>query len=168
METFVVVGIVGAALVVLTLLFGDLLDGVLEGVDLGGGIFSTPVIGGFLAAFGLAGALTVGALGAVAAALVGVVAGLVLGAATFGFTRRVMTMSTDATPRTADLVGRRGRVLVRVPEGGYGQVRVPYLGQQFQLSARATTPLQAGADVVVVEVLSATAVLVAPSGLPDP
>lgn len=166
MEAFVVVGVVGVGLVVLTLVFGDLLDGLFEGFDLTGGLLSTPVLGGFLAAFGLAGALAVGPLGVTLAALVGVGAGIAFGAAAFGFTRSVMRMPTDATPRTEDLVGRRGTVLSPVPDGGYGQVRVAHLGQQFQLSAMASEPLPAGSDVVVVEVLSSSAVLVAPLDLP--
>lgn len=168
MEAFVVVGGLGVGLVVLTLVFGDLLDGLFEGFDLAGGILSTPVLGGFLAAFGLAGALTVGALGATLAALAGIGAGIAFGAAAFGFTRSVMRMPTDATPRTQDLVGRRGTVLSPVPDGGYGQVRVPHLGQQLQLSAKASEPLPAGLDVIVVEVLSSSAVLVAPIDLPPP
>ena len=167
MEPFVVVGVVGVGLIVLTLVFGDLLDGILDGVDLAGGILSTPVLGGFLGAFGLTGALTVAALGPLVAALVGVGAGIAFGGLALAFTRRVMHMPTDATPRTEDLVGRRGTVVVRVPEEGYGRVRVPHLGQHFDLSATAGAPLPRGAAVVVVEVRSSTAVIVAPLELPS-
>lgn len=163
------VGLVGVGLVVLTLVAGDFLDGVLDGVDLTGGILSTPVLGGFLAAFGLVGAVTVGALGPLVAALAGAGAGVGFGALALALTRRVMHMPTDPTPRTEDLVGRAGTVLSRVPEGGYGQVRVATHGQHIHVSARAAAPLAAGAAVVVVEVLSSSAVLVAPLelGLPS-
>lgn len=166
MDVFVVVGIVGAVLVVATLVLGDTLDGLFDAIDLGGGLLTTPVIGGFLAAFGFGTALTRDALGTPVAALVGVAAGLAFGGAAGLLTRALLRMRTDPTPRTADLVGRIGVVLTPVPLSGYGQVRVDAHGQRLQLSARSDVALAVGTQVVVVEVSSPTAVIVTPSGLP--
>lgn len=164
MDLFVVIGLVGVAIVVATLVFGDVLDGLLEGIDLGSGLFSAPVIGGFLAAFGFGTALTQERLGSLAT-VVGVGAGVVFGGAALLLTRSVMRMRTDATPRAADLAGRLGVVLTPVPSSGYGRVRVTHLGQQLHLSARADRPLPAGTQVVVVDVVSPTAVVVTPADL---
>ena len=59
MTVFVIIGAVGLALVVVSLIFGDVLDGVLDFAhfDVTDGWLSTPVLGAFLAAFGFAGAL---------------------------------------------------------------------------------------------------------------
>jgi len=166
-DVFVLVGIVGAVLVVASLVLGDALDGLFDAVDLGGGLVTTPVIGGFLAAFGFGTALTRDALGTPVAALVGVAAGAAFGGAAGLLTRALMRMRTDPTPRTADLVGRIGVILTPVPVSGYGQVRVEAHGQRLQLSARADEALVAGTQVVVVEVASPTAVVVTPTGLPE-
>lgn len=163
---FLVVGGIGLALVVVALLFGEVLDAVLPSVDLqGGSLFSTEVVGSFLAAFGFVAALLVGGLGGGLAALGGAVAGLGVGAITFLFSRSLMNMPTDPTPRTQDLVGRLGTVVTRIPEGGLGEIVVAHLGQRLKLNARADAPVPAGASVVVVDVTSPTSVVVAESGL---
>jgi membrane protein implicated in regulation of membrane protease activity len=164
-NAFVVIGIVGVVIVLATLLFGDFLDGVFDSIDLGSGLLSAPVIGGFLAAFGFGAALATSSLGPALAAGVGVGAGVVVGGATAVFTRSLMRMPTDPTPRATDLVGRPGVVVAPVPAAGFGRVRVAAHGQQLQLSARADQPLAAGTAVVVVEVTSPTAVFVTPTGL---
>lgn len=169
MTALLVIGTVGLLLVLVTLLFGDVLDGVLDWIDLdaGGGLFSVPVIGGFLAALGFGGALamTTFGVGLGAALALGLLAGVVTAGVTWRFTRAVMTMATDATPRHTELVGKTGVVLTRVPDGGLGEVRVAYLGQQLKLSARADEPLPAGREVVVVAVTSPTSVVVTPVDL---
>lgn len=162
---FVVLGVIGLVVVGASLLVGDVLDGLLESVDAGGGWVSAPAIGGFLSAFGFAAALAEPSLGTGAAAAVGTGAGLVVGAGVGALTRALLRMRTDATPRTADLVGRVGDVLLPVGPDRLGRVRIPHLGQQLQLSARADEPILPGRQVVVVEVLSATAVIVTPTGL---
>lgn len=166
MSVFVVVGLIGFVIVVGALVFGDFLDGVFDSVDLGAGLISAPVIGGFLGAFGLAGALTTPALGPGLAAVVGVAAGLVFGGAAGLFTRALLRMRTDPTPRAAHLVGRPGVVVTPVWPGRYGQVRVTAHGQQLHLSARADEQLAVGTRIVVVEVTSPTAVVVTPLNLP--
>ena len=48
--TFLVIGVIGLALLGISLVLGDLLDGVFDA--LAGDVFSSAVIGGFVSAFG--------------------------------------------------------------------------------------------------------------------
>jgi membrane protein implicated in regulation of membrane protease activity len=166
LDGFIAIGIVGLVIVLTALLFGDLLDGLFDAVDLGSGLFSAPVIGGFLAAFGFGAALARATLGTTLALLVGLAGGLLMGGVAGLLTRSLMRMRTDPTPRTSDLVGRPGVVLTALDEGRFGTIRVAAHGQQLQLSARADEPLPPGTQVVVVEVTSPTAVVVTATGLP--
>lgn len=167
MTFFVIVGVVGVAIVAVSVFFGDLLDGVFDfdGVDVADGVLSTPVIGAFLAAFGAGGALLVrGQDLSLAAALAGALtSGVVLGGVTLVFVRSLMHMPTDATPRSADLVGSMGRVVTRVPSDGLGEIIVVSQGQQMKLSARSDAPVSQGATVIVVDVISPTSVVVTES-----
>lgn len=82
MTAFLVVGIVGTAIIVLSLLFGDLLEGAFGSIDVdaGAGALSAPVIGSFLSAAGFGGALVMAATngGALIGALGGGAVGLVI------------------------------------------------------------------------------------------
>ena len=167
MTVFIIVGAVGVLLVVVALVFGDIFDGLFPDVSFGdnGGLFSTEVVGAFLSGFGLAGALILAETGAVALATAGAVgAGGVLGAATYSFSRALIRMPTDATPRSSDLVGAIGTVVTRIPATGLGEVSVSSHGQRLKLSARADAPIAAGASIVVVDVTSSTSVVVTESG----
>ncbi|MDP9405343.1 MAG: hypothetical protein M3O86_01910 [Actinomycetota bacterium] len=165
---FVVVGAVGLGVIVIALVFGDVLDGMLPDIALGdsGGLLSTEVVGSFLAAFGFGGALLMGLgkapLGAATAGALA--AGVLMGGAAFAVTRSLLQMPTDPTPRTADLVGRLGTVITRIPASGLGEVAVVHAGQRVKLSARADAPLASGTNVVVVDVTSPTSVVVAEVG----
>jgi membrane-bound ClpP family serine protease len=75
--------------------------------------------------------------------------------------RTFVRMPTDATPRSQDLAGKLGRVVTRIPADGLGEITVFHAGHRVKLSARSQEPIALGADVVIVEVLSPTAVLVA-------
>lgn len=167
MTAFLIIGAVGVLLVVVSVFLGDVLDGLFEfeHFEVGDGVLSTPVIGAFLAAFGGGGALLIeglrlSLLGSVAGAAV---AGAALGGITLVVLRSLMHMPTDATPRTGDLVGAIGRVVTRVPAGGLGEIIVVSGGQRLKLSARADAPVANGATVIVVDVLSPTAVVVTES-----
>lgn len=165
---FVVVGSVGLAILVVSLLFGDLLDGLFEAAhfDLGDGLLSTPVIGAFMAAFGFAGALLLRGLETSPVVATGgaVGAGVVMGSGTIWLLRMLVNMPTDATPRTADLVGSLATVVTRIPEDGYGEVLLTASGQRTKLNAKAEGEIAAGTTVVVVQVASSTSVIVAESG----
>jgi membrane protein implicated in regulation of membrane protease activity len=166
MTALLLIGAVGVALLLLSLILGDFLDGVFDGVDVdGGGLFSTEVIGAFLGAFGFGGALLQASsdVGLPLAIAGGAVAGVVGGVIALFVVRTFVRMPTDATPRSSDLAGKLGRVVTRIPPDGLGEVTVFHAGHRIKLSARSQEPIAFGTDVVIVEVLSPTSVLVAPS-----
>ena len=166
MTAFVVIGAVGLAVVLLSLVVGDVLDGLFDAFDFefGGGLFSTPVLGSFLAAFGFGAALimsTTGA-GATAGAFGGLGSGAAVGGLALLMMRSLMDMPTDETVSTTSLEGATGLVITRIPADGYGEVSIRHHGNQHKYNARSDAELAAGTQVVVTGVLSASAVLVAP------
>ena len=168
MAVFLIVGALGVTLIVVALLFGDFLDGVLPDVSLGdsGGLFSTEVIGTFLAAFGFGAALLLQSAtqSQAVAAGGGVIAGVALASMAFVVMRAFVRMPTDPTPRTSDLVGTIGTVITRIPADGLGEVSLSKAGNRLKIYARAEAPIAAGTSVVVVEVTSPTSVVVAEAG----
>lgn len=168
---FTVIGAVGLLIVLTTLVVGELLDGLFGAldVDIGGGVFSAPVIGSFLAAFGFGAALimtstradaTVGALG-------GLASGLVVGGLALVMMRTLMRMPTDETVTTRGLEGTPGVVITAVPAQGYGEVTIRHHGEQRKYNAMADEDLPAGTRVEVTAVLSPSAVVVAPVASPS-
>jgi membrane-bound ClpP family serine protease len=161
LTTFLVIGLVGLALVGISLVLGDLFDGVLDA--LAGDVFSSAVIGGFVSAFGFGAALMQGlGAAAVVAVPVGIGAGLVVGWFAWWLTRLVKDGGSDATLTPEDALGRSGRVITSIPTDGYGTVRLMIGGHSVQLNAKAEAPVEPGTEVHVTEILSPTAVLVAP------
>jgi membrane protein implicated in regulation of membrane protease activity len=165
---FVIIGALGVTLVVVSLLFGDFLDGMFESAsfDVADGWLSTPVLGAFLAAFGFAGALLLRGLelSILGASAGGLLAGVLLGGVTLTLVRALMNMPTDPTPKTGDLVGQLATVVTRIPDGGLGEIALTASGQRMKLSARSDAPIANGTTVVVVDVTSPTSVVVAESG----
>jgi len=164
---FLVIGAVGLAVVLGSLILGDFLEGVFDAIDVdfGAGIFSAPVIGSFLAAFGFGAALImVGTgLGAAGGALGGLASGVVIGALALLMTRALMDMPTDPSVRTADVLGQTAVVITPIPQGGLGEITLTHAGQVKKLSARAAQPVAAGTTVVVTQVTSSSSVLVRPA-----
>lgn len=166
MTGFIVIGAVGLAIVLGSLLLGDIFEGLFDAFDVDvGGVVSAPVIGSFLAAFGFGAALIMIAtgFGAAVGALGGLASGLVIGALALLMTRALIDMPTDPTMRTADLVGARGVVITRIPESGLGEVSLTHAGQIKKLSARAPEPVAEGTPVVVTAVTSSSSVRVRPA-----
>lgn len=161
MTVFGVLGVLGLVLLVLSLVLGDLFGGALDA--LAGDVFSSAVLGGFVAAFGFGAALSDG-LGAPLwlALAVGAVVGLGFGWFASWLTRLVRGGGSDATVTTSDTVGHDAKVVTGIPEGGFGVVRVQVGGHSLQLNARSERAVEPGAEVYVTGVLSPTAVAVAP------
>ena len=161
MTTFLVIGIVGLVLVGISLVLGDLFDGVFDA--LAGDVFSSAVLGGFVSAFGFGAALMQG-IGAptVAAVPVGIAAGVVVGWLAWWLTKLVKDSSSDDALSTDDALGRAGRVITAIPADGFGAVRLMIGGHSVQLNAKAESPIDPGTEVHVTQILSPTAVLVAP------
>jgi hypothetical protein len=160
---FFVVGVIGTLLLLSTLLLGDLFDSIFDSLEIdAGGFISGPAIGAFLASFGFGAALieanTDWSTGA--AALGGIGIGAVIGAIVGMVSRTLMKMPTDPTPRTSDLIGARATVITRIPADGMGEITLVQSGQVMKLGARADGVVHEGTTVVVVGVLSSTAVRV--------
>jgi membrane-bound ClpP family serine protease len=167
--TFLIIGLVGLVVLGVSVVLGDLLDSVFNALT--GDVFSAAVLGGFVAAFGFGGALVQGLGGPTfVSVLVGIVAGVGAGAFATWLTRLVRSGGSDATLESGDALGRSGRVISDIPDGGLGTVRVVIGGHTVQLSARAERPIPTGTEIHVTEILSPTAVLVAPvwNELTDP
>lgn len=171
MTLFLLLGVLGTAMLVIGLVGGEILDGVFDaiGVDAAGGFFSTEVIGGFLAAFGFGAWLFEGSGMTVPVAMLGGgAAGVVMGGVALTLSRSLMNMRTDATPTSADLRGALGRVVTPIRAGGLGEVRVSRHGHPLKLAARSDQAIDVGTEVVVVDVLSATSVVVTPAEIDLP
>jgi len=153
-----VVGIVGAVLLIVFLIFGDALEGVVPDSEW----VSGPAIGAFLAAFGLFGWVAEEGFDATSgvAAVAGLVGGVGLGAFTAKLARALMNQPTDATPTSRSLLGTQGKVVTAISEGYAGEVLLRLGGQPVKLFATADESLTVGTEVVVVDVASDTRVVV--------
>ena len=162
MVAFLVIGGVGVALLLVSLIIGDLLDGVL---DFGGDLLSGAALAGFLGAFGFAGALAYDATDSMGASIgIGLVAGLAVGAGAGFAIARLKQGGDEANVRTGDLVGHHGTVISTIPDEGLGEVSIVVSGHITKLNARAAGTLPAGTPVTVTAILSATAVRVEARG----
>lgn len=168
MAWFLGLGIAGVVLLVLSLIFDGVLEGLFDGVDALDGLFdgwlSLPVIAGFVSMLGFSGAIVMGTtgLGAIGATAVGVPAGAATGWLAYRLSRALLNDRSGAAPRDDDLIGAAGSVVTPIPVGGYGEVLVRLAGQPVKLAAKSSTPVPRGAEVWVEEALSQTAVSVRP------
>ncbi|MDO0937689.1 hypothetical protein QQY66_40405 [Streptomyces sp. DG2A-72] len=166
MAWFLGLGIAGVVLLVLSLVFDGVLEGLFDGVDVLDGLFdgwlSLPVIAGFVSMLGFSGAIAMGAtgLGAVGATVIGVPAGVGTGWLAYRLSRALMNDRSGAAPRDDDLVGVSGSVVTAIPAGGYGEVLVHLAGQPVKLAAKSSAPVARGAEIWVEETLSHTSVSV--------
>jgi len=168
---FLVLGFVGLALVVLSLLVGDHLEAAFGGAfnGLEGDVFSTAVLGGFVSAFGFgAAAADGGGLPTLPALVIGGVSGVVVGWFAWWLTKLVKDGPSDGTVSIGDTVGQVGKVLTAIPGGAsYGVVRVSVGGHVMQCNASSLLAIEAGTEVSITGVLSPTAVTVAPVWKPS-
>ncbi len=159
---FIAIGLFGLVLLAIGLVF----DEAFEAMSLGSLWLSLPVIGVFLAAFGLGGWAVTDRIGA--PSLVGMAAGAVMGTgmalAAGGAMKSASSMATDATPTPDDLLGRSGRVVTGILPESSGEILVELGGQYLKLGAVCSTDeeIVIGSTVVVVEVVSPTRVRVEP------
>lgn len=173
---FLVVGGVGVALLVLSLVVGEI--GHLA-LDADGGPFSLEAVAALLGGIGFGGAAAVAllpaSLGGTATVLIALLVGLALAVplawGAIRLSRALRDMPTTETLTRDHLAGAQGVVVSAVPAAGYGEVRLSLAGQHLKYAARSDVPLPAGTPVYVVEALSETAVHVvstAPDPLPGP
>jgi membrane protein implicated in regulation of membrane protease activity len=127
---FLAIGAVGFLFLLVSLIFGELFEGLfdadhdIDGDHGGPGFFSTRVIAVFITAFGGFGAIGIRyGLSTLTASLLGAGSGVVFGGIVYAFARFLYSQQSSSEVRTADLVGQVARVIVTIPAGGLGQVR---------------------------------------------
>jgi membrane protein implicated in regulation of membrane protease activity len=149
---FGVAALVGGVLLLITVVFDDILGGLLDGFgfDFGGTSF-TPILLGFIGMFGAGGlfATQVLDLHGAQAAIVGVVSGIggaAIAAGLFGVLKR---SESEEPFGIADLVGDTVYVSVAIPAGRYGTVLARKEGQTHEFSATADQDIPSGRNVIV-------------------
>lgn len=161
---FLVMAVGGAALLLLGVLAGDLLDGLFDAIDVGdSGLLSLPVLGTFVSAAGVGGLVGDAAGdGSLPVSLAGAgVGGFGLGYVAFRLSKAFMDMPTDATLTSGDYQGRIARVVTPIA-GGRGEVLLRVGGSPQKLMAVSEVDIDRGSDAVIIEVLSSSAVRVVP------
>lgn len=149
---FAVAALVGGVLLLVTVVFDDIIGGLLDGFGFDvGGTSITPILLGFIGMFGAGGlfATQVLDLHGAAAAIIGVVAGIG-GAALAAFLFRTLKKTESDEPfKLADLVGASAYVSVGIPANRYGSVLVKAEGQTHEFSATADQEIAAGRTVTI-------------------
>ena len=161
LTAFLVIGGVGLALLVISLIVGEVHGALFDWID--NDLFSGAVVAAFLSALGFVGALVEGTSGnSTTATVAGVGAGIGMGYAARARTRSLQSGEGDTTVRADALVGRQGHVVEAIPRDGMGMVSVRVAGHLTRLNARCEQPLPTGTGIQVTSVLSPTAVVVRP------
>ncbi len=156
---FLVIGIVGAIL----LLVSVLLDGIFDLFDFGDGPLSLTTIAAFTAIFGFTAFATVGAGGDTAlAAVIGAVVGLLGGVLAWWLSRAIRRAESTTAVTSTELVGSEAAVVLPIPAGGLGEVALVRHGERVSLSATADAAIPRGARVRIAQVLTSTSVRVEP------
>lgn len=155
---FGVAALVGGVLLLVTVVFDDLVGGLLDGLGFDfGGTSITPILLGFVGMFGAGGLFATQVLDMHSgqAAIVGVVSGVggaALAAVLFGVLRR----SESGEPfKLADLIGDSAYVSVAIPANRFGSVLAKREGQTHEFSATADRDIPAGRTVVITGIAGA-------------
>lgn len=161
---FLVIGIIGVVLLLISLV----LDGIFDAFDFGDGPLSLTTISAFTAIFGFTAFASVGAGTSTAmAGILGALAGVVGGAAAWWLTRLIRGAESSTAVRGDDLVGVTGSVVLAIPAAGLGEVAVVRHGERISLAAVADEPIPRGVAVRIVQTLTSTSVRVEPVDLSE-
>lgn len=156
---FLVIGIVGGVLLVISLL----LDGIFDAFDFGDGPLSLTTIAAFTAIFGFTAFALVGAgLSTPAAGALGALAGVLGGAAAWWLSRAIRGAESSTAVTGAELVGAYANVVLAIPAGGLGEVALVRHGERVSLSASSDVEIPRGAPVRITQTITATSVRVEP------
>lgn len=156
---FLVIGIAGALLLLVSLL----LDGIFDALDFGDGPLSLTTIAAFTAIFGFAAFACVGAgMSTSLASVLGALAGLLGGAAAWWLTRLIRGAESNTAVSGDELVGSVGSVVLAIPATGLGEVALVRHGERISLSAVSDRPIARGTAVRIVQSVTSTSVRVEP------
>ncbi|MDR1807302.1 MAG: hypothetical protein LBR33_05220 [Propionibacteriaceae bacterium] len=162
MTAFIVIGVIGVLLLLLFTFIDDHLGGVFDALG-GGDWFSGASLAGFLGALGFGGAIMLSLTGSTTlATLVGAAAGLLLGALVAWVLYKLKRTQDQGAPSAEGLLGVEGTVVNAIPVDGFGEVKLLHSGHLTKVNARASMALPVGQPVEVTDVISPTAVRVAP------
>lgn len=154
---FLIIGIVGGVL----LLLSFILDGIFDAFDFGDGPLSLTTIAAFTSIFGFTSFALVGAgLSAPLAGSLGAVAGVLGGAVAWWLSRMIRSAESSTAVSGDELVGALASVVLAIPAGGLGEVALVRHGERVSLSATADTAVARGAQVRIVQTITATSVRV--------
>lgn len=135
-SVFLAIAAVGFLFLILSLFFGEIFEHFDGGLDHefdhgGPGFFSSRVMSVFVTAFGGAGAIaSYYGLSPLPSSGVGFATGAVFAGAIYSFARFLYAQQASSEIRSQDLLGQTARVVVGIPAGGIGQVRVR-LGEEL-------------------------------------
>ena len=150
---FAVAALAGGLLLLITVVFDDIVGGLLDGFGFDvGGTSITPILLGFVGMFGAGGLVATQVLDihGAQAAIIGVISGIG-GAALAAGLFSVLNRSESGEPFSiADLVGDEVYVSVAVPAGRYGTVLAKKEGMTHEFTATAAADIASGRTVRVI------------------
>jgi len=163
MTGFLVIGAVGIVMLLFSLIVGEHVHGIFDALG-GGDWFTGSSLAAFLGALGFGGAIVQQLTGSTALAVVGgILLGVIFGGLIAYGMIKLRLIDTGGAVTTNDLMDAPGVVLSDIPALGFGEVRVTRQGQMMKLNAKSAIPISTGTQVTVINVLSATAVVVEPT-----
>jgi membrane protein implicated in regulation of membrane protease activity len=149
---FAVAALVGGVLLLITVVFDDIVGGLLDGFGFDiGGTSLTPILLGFVGMFGAGGLFATQVLDVHGgqAAVIGIVAGIggaALAGGLFGLLKR---SETEEPFNMADLVGDSAYVSVAIPADRFGSVLAHVEGQTHEFAATSDQEIPAGRTVMI-------------------
>ncbi|MGH9119964.1 MAG: hypothetical protein ACRD0A_19480 [Acidimicrobiales bacterium] len=166
MNGFLWLGVLCTVFLAISVLL-DGLDVSVDMLDFGPGWLSLPVAAAFLAAFGFGTGALVGSLGGFAV-VPGIAAGIGFGALAARLTAAAIKMPTGKTDSESALVGSLGRVVTAPVPPRYGEVLLHRPTGPVKVACTAADAIAVGTEIVVVDVLSSTLVVVMPFDADNP
>jgi hypothetical protein len=182
MMIFVGICFLGAGLLIVSLVLGELFEGgaemahdiavdhtvdfghagEVENAGGGPGILSARVIAAFLTGFGGAGALAAHyGKDAIVSSAWGVGAGVAMGAVVLWVARFLFGQQASSGVQVSEMAGKSGQVTIGIPAGGTGQVRFEVKGTLSDFPAQAADgkPVAPGTAVTVGKVVGGTMIV---------
>ncbi len=182
MMVFVGICFLGAGLLIVSLVLGELFEGgaemahdlavdhtvdfghsgEVENAHGGPGVLSSRVIAAFLTGFGGAGALAAHyGKDAIVSSFCGLGAGVVMGAVVLSVARFLWGQQASSHVEVGEMTGKIGQVTIGIPAGGTGQVRFEVKGALSDFPAQAADgqTVAPGATVTVSRVVGGTMIV---------